>query len=701
MGIQENNKRLYKYTFLNTLLMVIAFAATALAIVTGSYVNDKENIQVGSVSPSRFVAPRDMVDETATEKLKVAARNSVGVLYKHDTEIQEKTIADIEEFFQGVEEVLTAYEETGSFDKETTLKIPVAFSEKQYKTYDELTYNGRQEFQTDVIGIVNSVFDQGITEDTKEKSLDLVRDLLKQTVWNSELQNMAYSIAAAAVEPNLVLDDDAILAAQEQKAAEVQNVMIKKNQKIVDEGEVITQSVYRLLVEMNLINQNVSDNMVPVVGSLCIVVLLFVATYIYFKNQNVRLVKKRNEMLILFTVYLLTIIILRVTAKISLFAIIPVSIFAMLVSILISTRVAVILNLFVCIVGTFIASGDLEFLLYFAVTGTISALLVQYTEKRRHILMVSIGIGISNVLCMIGIGLFVENGYSTALLYNALYAGITGILTVIICIGSLPFWEGVFEVNSSVRLLELTNPDNELLRRLMIEAPGTYHHSLIVANLAETAAFDVFANPTLARVCAYYHDIGKLKYPLYFAENQGGENPHDNMDPYDSAKIIIEHVRYGHELAEKHNLPKAVKDIITEHHGTTLVKFFYYKASKQNTDEPVDEAEFRYPGPIPQGKESAIIMLADTVEAAVRSKISNGKDLSQVEEFIRTLIKDKLDDGQLNDSDLKIKDLDTIRQSFIKVFHGMYHDRISYPKQEELDKLKNKNKESGDDTTNR
>ena len=340
----------------------------------------------------------------------------------------------------------------------------------------------------------------------------------------------------------------------------------------------------------------------------------------------------------------------------------------MLVSILISIEAALVLNIFVCIVGLFIFNGNLYYLLYFLVTGSFAAIFIKYTKKRNHVLFVSLGIGITNAVSMFALGLFLENGYSTELLNNSLYSGIAGILTVIVVMGSLPFWEAVFEINTPFKLMDLTNPNNEIMRRIMIEAPGTYHHSLIVANLAETAAFDVEANAMLARVGAYYHDIGKLSYPLYFSENQVGENVHDRMEPSNSARIIIQHVKLGLEMADEYKLPNIIKNIIAEHHGTTFVKYFYYKAVKKYGKENINEEDFRYLGPIPQTKEAAIVMLADTVEAAVRSTISDGKDLNQVEIIISSLIKDKLDDGQLNECDVTIKELDIIKKIIFKSF---------------------------------
>ena len=221
----------------------------------------------------------------------------------------------------------------------------------------------------------------------------------------------------------------------------------------------------------------------------------------------------------------------------------------------------------------------------------------------------------------------------------------------------------------------------------------SYHHSLIVANLAETAAYEIDANAALARVGAYYHDIGKLKSPLYFSENQAGENPHDQMEPYSSTQIITAHTTAGVQMAKERGLPKAIINIIQEHHGNSLVKFFYYKALKQYGADNVKEQDYRYQSCVPQSREAAIVMMADTVEAAVRSMVGQGKSLDDVEEFIKMLIKDKLDDGQLDKSGLAISDLETIRKSFIEVFKGMYHNRVAYPKKEEMDAAKKQKKE--------
>jgi len=252
---------------------------------------------------------------------------------------------------------------------------------------------------------------------------------------------------------------------------------------------------------------------------------------------------------------------------------------------------------------------------------------------------------------------------------------------MVLTIGLLPFFESVFTLVTPLKLLEISNPNHPLLKKLLIEAPGTYHHSLMVGNLAEVATEDLGGNALLARAGAYFHDVGKLKRPDLFKENQFSENPHDRMTPNLSAVVITAHTKDGIEIATKYKLPLVIKDIIKQHHGTTLVAYFYYKALKSNEGEEIKQKikqeTYRYEGPKPQSKEAAIVMLADSVEAAVRSMTE--KTESKIEVLIRKIIKDKLDDGQLDKCQLTLADLDTIANSFMRVLSGYFHAREQYP----------------------
>ena len=253
----------------------------------------------------------------------------------------------------------------------------------------------------------------------------------------------------------------------------------------------------------------------------------------------------------------------------------------------------------------------------------------------------------------------------------------SGLIAGILTIGTLPIWENVFDVVTPIKLVELANPNQDILKRLLLETPGTYHLSIIVANLAESAAEAIGANGLLARVGAYYHDIGKLVRPYFFKENQlSMDNPHDDLDPELSTKIITSHVSEGLELARKYKVPSVIQNFITEHHGNTPVLYFFHKAKNKENIE-ADLEDFRYPGPKPQSRETAIVMLADTAEAAVRAMPDHTPD--KVEALIRKLIKQKLDDGQFDDCNLTLRDMNTIAATFTAVFSGIFHERVKYP----------------------
>ena len=684
-------------------LFILAFVVTIVCIGTGS-IQQRETVQVGSVATKRYVAPEDTVDEAATEKLREAAANSVGPIYKTDTTVMDKNVTMVEGVFQELDTVLAGLPEGESFYnavQEISLELPVVLSNRQLMAYENLTADQRKAFANDCVSVLKQIYDKGVTADglTEAKASGLT--YLQELAWSSDLKTMAGVILSAAVEPNLIVDEAAVEAAKEEKRAEVDEVLIRKNQKIVDEGEIITQEIYDKLVALNLVSETgLEGSLMPMLGSLVITGMLFAALYLFFRWGKGNILLKPNEIRMLFTIYMMMVLLIRILANLTVFTIVPVGLFAMLVSLLVGRRMALWLNALFCIIGCFIFNGDVQFLMYALISGTFAALIIQKTDKRSHLIPAALGMAAVDFVTTISLGFFFGEGYSTELLFQGGIGAVTGLLSMIVAVGSLPFWENMFEANTPLRLMELTNPNNELLRKLMIEAPGTYHHSLIVANLAETAVYDIGGNTALARAGAYYHDVGKLRYPQFFAENQSGHNPHDELPPEKSAKIITGHTKGGLELAERYKLPPVVRDMIVEHHGNSLVKFFYFKALKLYGAENVNEADYRYQGCIPSSRESAVVMLADTVEAAVRSMLGHGKTMEEAEAAVKNLMKDKLDDGQLNNSGLTLNELETIRLAFLKVFHGMYHERVPYPEQKEIQEAAKKKADTEQEETN-
>ena len=415
-----------------------------------------------------------------------------------------------------------------------------------------------------------------------------------------------------------------------------------------------------------------------ILGTIGVILIVLFISYFYLYSQKKEIILTRNKLLLLFFIFhicYITTITLLIGENIY---ILPICIASMLIALLLDIEIAFIVNWILTILASILNMTFASTIsIFYLISGTFAILLINRAKQRRNIIWVAISVIIVNACITIFINVIL---YNQVITNDVLFAIFNGVFSVIITLGSLPLWEALFDVVTPFKLLELSNSDQKLIQRLLIEAPGTFHHSQLVANLAETATTDIGANYLLARVGALYHDIGKLKNPELFQENQNGYNPHDELEPEESAKIILDHVKYGFQLANEYHLPKNVKDIIKQHQGATVIKFFYYKAKEKNLFKDIDIKEFTYPGPIPQSIEAAVVMLADSTEAAVRSIPQNEKTMEKIEEMIKKVMKTKLEENQLIDCDLKIKELEIIKDSFLKVYKGLYHDRGAYPK---------------------
>ncbi|HEY4552040.1 MAG TPA: HDIG domain-containing metalloprotein, partial [Bacillaceae bacterium] len=361
----------------------------------------------------------------------------------------------------------------------------------------------------------------------------------------------------------------------------------------------------------------------------------------------------------------------------------PAAMAPMLIKILLNERFALLMAVFLAACGSIVfrdgISGaiDVESAIYILFSGVAGALFLSNRNERSNILSSGVMAGLVNILLILFI-LLIGNGQFTGreYLFHVLFAVLSGILSAVLTMGLLPFFEAGFGILSTIRLIELSNPNHPLLKKILTEAPGTYHHSVMVANLAEAACEAIGANGLLARVGCYYHDIGKTRRPHFFIENQMNiENPHDRLPPSRSRDIIIAHAVDGASELRKHKMPKEIVDIAEQHHGTSLLKFFYFKQKEQHPN--TEEAEYRYPGPKPRTKEAAVISLADSVEAAVRSM--NHPTPEQIRSIVESIAKDKLTDGQLNECDMTMKELETVKRTFCETLNGIFHSRIEYP----------------------
>jgi len=536
--------------------------------------------------------------------------------------------------------------------------------------------------------IRSTLEDPGIAE-VNALALTEVRRILTDLTANEESTNIGLLVIESVLRPNRVFNEAADQIARQEIAEDYERVYLLQYEIIVDENQIITEEAFAIMESLGMLEADWQRDVVPLIGIFILVAVTIFACCYFIYFYRAKIVKRPKDALLLLTLYILILAVIWVIDGAP-FYFAPILVFTMLVAMLISTRIAMLLNLGLTIIAYFVIDGTIQYMIFFMISGSLICLFAKYTTERSKIMMVGLLAALSNFILAIAILLAFEPHqaiYSVpALMTTGAIAALSGILAVIIAVGSLPLWEVTFGVVTPLKLLDLTNPTNPLMRRLTLEAPGTYHHSLIVANLAESAAYDIGANPHIARAGGYYHDIGKLKYPQYFAENITGPSPHDEMDPYDSAQIIISHISHGLDLAAEYRLPPFIREIIEEHHGTSLVRYFYCKAkdeaeASEEKKLNVDKNDFKYPYTTPKSRESAIVMLADRIEATVRAMMTKGNDIGSMQELINKMIKENLTNDTLADSQLSISDVDTIAKSFYRVLKGMYHERIPYPQE--------------------
>lgn len=349
----------------------------------------------------------------------------------------------------------------------------------------------------------------------------------------------------------------------------------------------------------------------------------------------------------------------------------------MLLAILLDTELGLLAAAILAILMGVAANSGLELVVSAMVAGGLGALSVHRMERMNALSVAALAVAVGNFVVIVAFQLM--NGESGPQLFalDGILALTSGGLSSALTLGTVSFLGHIFGIATTMNLLELAHPSQPLFRRLLTEAPGTYHHSVVVANLAERAAATIGADTLLCRIGGYYHDIGKLSRPYAFVENQiDGQNIHDQLDAHTSARVILAHVPDGLALAAKYRIPARVRDMIAQHHGTTLVKYFYRQAC-QGAEQPVDEAAFRYSGPRPQSREAGIMMLADSVEATVRA--TRDRSSENIEAIIDKIIRERVAAGELDECELTMSDLHKIRKAFLSVLQGIYHPRIEYP----------------------
>lgn len=412
-------------------------------------------------------------------------------------------------------------------------------------------------------------------------------------------------------------------------------------------------------------------------------IFLISMLYMYFYYEFRDFLKKGRNILMIFTVLELSLIVSYIMGRFSIYAR-PVSLCALLILLLVNRRSAIILNITHCMimfmVDTF-AYGEFGYdkSIYFSMvigvsTGLLAIYLVSNVASRVKVFIMGFFISLPVIICV----LCFEYKTTESIWYLIGFGFTSGMLSVVSMMAILPFFEHIFNVVTDYRLSEITDHNSKLIEKLRIEAPGTFNHSLTVSTLAESCATAIGENPLLARAAAYYHDIGKLKQPDYFTENQSDYNPHNELSPELSTDIIKAHARDGYDLIRKYHLPSILADVAREHHGTMPILYFYAKAMKY-TEGELNIVDFSYNGPRPTSKIAAIIMICDASEAAVRSQRGE-RDANKVNDIVRKIIQERMDADQFIDCPITMKDLNLIQLTIAQSLSGVYHHRISYPK---------------------
>jgi putative nucleotidyltransferase with HDIG domain len=689
-------------------------------LLWGSHSGFTDNYKEGDVLNRAIIAPADItaVDLTETEQRRSAARRSTRPVFNFDSSRAETSVQSFraawEELKQNrsanwngeggaaVSQAIIAHNfDEAALDRLTSILREIA----SIYIYDDIDAERLQ--QEIVLVDVRNPVAQVImpAPRTRMTALSAARRNLELRILNLQGwkpdQRTALALALVPlVRPNVVLDQTATATARENDANRIPPVVIslKRNQVLAREGDSVTANTLAQIAAI----RNTGHSGRPfqnLLGLLVVVVAIYWAAWKFTEHRSssssVTLSKHKAFALVGSALLVETglmkvgfvvgdsIAVQRVNAPFSdptiwNFAI-PFAAAALLVAMLVDTQLAFLTGIITALFAGMLAPSGMPKALFAMASCSAAVYGIGRYRERQSVTLAGLLVGATNCIMALGIIAYAEQPITINTILLALGCGLAGgLLTGVFTAGGLPINESVFGILTDVKLLELSNADLPVLGQLALRAPGTNQHSHAVGQLAEDACRAIGANPLLARIGALYHDIGKLGAPLHFVENQHGHNPHDDLRPQQSAKIITSHVIHGARLAKEINLPQKIADFIPQHHGTRTLHYFLRKAQAQaKPGEAIDEADFRYPGPKPQFKEAAIMMLADSCEAAARSLAR--PDPENIRAIVVKIVDAIISDGQLDECDITLKQLTIIREAIISALTAIYHSRIDYP----------------------
>ncbi len=664
-----------------------AVALALFVILSANITLGQEDLEVGQIAERDIRSPRNLTFESATQTR--AARDAAAADVPPQT-VTDRAPAD------NLALQLSAFD---SLDRAVTRAL--ALRDRGDLTADEVV--DRLVTDAEVLpmrhrGFVSAmaaaswdtvsaearrVLEATLADSIRQDELTEVRDEVRSAITVDlppEDRELAGDLAAAFVAPTEVLDAQLTADARDRARDAVApvEVTIRSGEAIVRLGDVIDDVAFEKLEELGLTQPDTGAG--SLVGNALIAGLIAALLVGYLWRFEPAVWHRNRSVLLFFLALVVTAVALRVAADRALWAFaVPTSAAVLLIGILQQGRAGAAMAAALAVLAGVMNRNELDPAVYVLAGGLVALITITSAERLNAFFRVGAFLALTNVLVVTAFSLLEQRDAAAIAGLGAMGLVNAG-LSVVLAIGSFAVLGNLFGIMTVFQLLELANPSNRLLRRLLLETPGTYHHSVMVGNLAERAAETIGADPLMARVAAYYHDIGKMKNPLAFIENQAGaHNIHDDLTAETSARVISGHIRDGIDLGYEHGLPVQVIGFIPQHHGTSVMTYFHGKALREvgGNINLVDEGTFRYPGPKPQSREAAILMLADGVEASVRSL--DEKDEPSIRAMVDRIVDARLDDGQLDDADLTLKNISQIKDAFVAQLLGMYHSRIKYP----------------------
>ncbi|MBA7497737.1 Cyclic-di-AMP phosphodiesterase PgpH [subsurface metagenome] len=715
-GKNMKKKKLIDKNIIQKISIFFILLIAITLVLSINFFPDKILLKEGQICSKDILSPGDFefIDVEATQNLREKAAKSIKEVYDLNLANIENAEKEIDSLFLKIKEYQEKIDESS---KDTT--APIMQNDRRL-TDDELNemaneinedlglYINEQviagclqldnlsleKIRVDIKSFVRKIMEQGIKKDDLENAKkQLIREISEISLDHHDAL-IASEIATSLLLPSLFLNEEDTEKRRQEAIASVDDVIrtIQKGQIIIRKGEVATSEDIAILNALGLKNPKI--NFSNIIGIIMITAICLLVVFLYLSYFYSAIYENVNKLILLGIISIFVVLLAKIASQASGY-LMPIASASMLIAISLSPNIAILLTVMLSLLIGFIPGGGLNYILVSVISGIVAIYSIRKATQRSSLTRAGLIIAGVNIITISALGLINNEGYYL-ILQNNLWGVLNGFLAVILTIGILPFLESYFDITTSFKLMELSNPNQPLLKKMILEAPGTYHHSIVVGNLSETAAEEIGGNGLLARVGAIYHDIGKIKRPYFFTENQEAyKNIHDEMEPSLSALVIASHVKEGLELAKKNKLPKDIIDIIAQHHGTNLITYFFHRALKENgsANDAVAEENYRYSGPKPQTKEAGIILLADSLEAATRS-LTN-PTATRIKTLVKEIIQKNLENGQLEECDLTLKDLDKIGDSFSRILTGMFHSRVEYPDEDLIKKVKEEKKKNG------